>query len=113
MAAFPSIANPSRGLEEETYLPQIKSEFEANYVQVRKSATRDRSKWNLVWNVLSETDYQTLLTFFKANQGLSFTWTHPVSLATYTCVFSTSSLKGKVGRYPNTREGVTLPIEEL
>jgi len=113
MSAFPSIANPSRGLEEVVYLPKIKTEFENNYVQTRKTATRDRSKWTLVWNTLSETDYQSLLTFFKANQGLSFTWTHPVSLSVYTCVFSSDELKGKVGKYPNTRENVTLPIEEL
>jgi len=112
MATFPAIARPSRGLEEEYYLPQKRTDFEANYVQTRKSVTRGRGKWPLVWNILSEANYQTLLTFFKANQGNSFTWIHPVSSVSYTCIFSADSIKGKIGKYPNTRESVQCPIEE-
>lgn len=113
MPNWPSIANPSKGFDEEYYLPQAKSEFEANYVQTRKIATRGRHQFALVWNQMSETDYQTLKTFFDTNQGSSFTWTHPISGTSYTCVFSGDSIKSKPGVYPGYRTNVSCPIEEL
>jgi hypothetical protein len=109
MANWPSIPNPDFGLEEEIYYPLVRTEKEANYVQARRRSTRDRGRWNLGWKALPEADYQTLLTFFLAN--LSFTWTHPKSSVTYTCMFSEDSLKSKI--ISPTRRYVTCPIEEV
>lgn len=111
MATWPSIANPDFGMEEDIYKPIVRIEKEANYVQVRKRTTRDRGRWNLSWKAMSETDYQTLLTFFTTNQGSSFTWVHPKSSVSYTCVFSGDSLVSKI--ISPTRRSVNLAIEEL
>ena len=110
MADFPSIKAPSYGLQGETYLPQVKNEFEANYVQSRPRATRAVERWNLGWEALPEADFQTLRTFFVANQGGLFTWTHPVTSTVYTCRFSGNGLKYSFA-YPGHRR-VECPIEE-
>ena len=89
MATFPDITAPSYGLEEETYRPQIRTEFENGAVQSRPRFTGTKKRWpNLSWAVLEESEFQTLEAFFIANQGLTFTWTHPVTSAVYTCRFS-------------------------
>lgn len=96
MAAWPSIKNPDNGFEEDVYLPVVRTEFEGNYVQTRVRAGRERRRWNLSWNMMSETDYLLLDAFFLANQGISFTWTHPKTSASYTCFFSGDSLKSRL-----------------
>ena len=110
--SWPAIATCSVGAEEELYFPQIKQEFEANYVQSRKKATRNRKRWQLSWSAMTETDYQLLQAFFVANQGASFTWTHPTSGTNYTCIFSGDSIKSKIYT-TNLRTDVQCPIEEL
>ena len=111
MPSWPSIANPSNGLEEEVFLPQIKDEFEANYVQSRREVSSAKSRWPLSWSIMTEAHYQLLKTFFIANQGSTFSWTHPLSGVTYTCRFSNNSLKSKMkGQY---RIEVQCPIEEV
>lgn len=112
MTNWPGIPNPDWGLEEEFYKPQVKTEFEANYVQTGPAATRGRSKFPLAWELLSEADYQTLLTFFKANQGLSFAFTHPVASTSHNCVFSGNSIKSK-WYSDGWRSNVQCPIEEV
>jgi hypothetical protein len=111
MADWPSIDNPDYGLDEEYYKPQVRQEFEANYVQSRPRSTRGRSRWALHWDLLSEADYQTLLAFFAANQGGVFTWIHPISSASYTCRFSGDVLKSRIVM-PDCR-AVDCPIEEV
>ena len=112
MSTWPAIPNPSSGIEEELYLPQIRQEFEANYVLSRKIATRNRKNWQLTWAGMLETDYQLLQAFFVANQGSSFTWTHPGSLTSYTCIFSGNSIKS-TALTSDLRIDVQCPIEEL
>lgn len=113
MAAWPStLPLPDSGTEEELYKPAHKMEFEANYVQTRPSATRGRRKLAIFWKILSETDYQTLETFFSANQGCVFTYTHPVTSSALNCIFSDNSLKSKVDS-AGYRTDVSCPIEEV
>lgn len=111
MAVFPSISIPQIGTGEETYLPQVRTEFEGGYVQSRKMFTRERGKFSLVWNALPEAEFQTLQAFFVANQGDSFTWTHTITSASMTMRFSGDSISGRVVS-PGERS-VTLDIEEV
>ncbi len=112
MANWPNIPNPDWGLEEEDYKPQIKDEFEANYVQTGPAASRMRGKFPLGWELLSEADFQTLKTFFNTNQGGSFTWTHPVANTSHNCVFSVNFIKSK-WLSAGWRSNVQCPIEEV
>ena len=93
MADWPSIQKAEFGSDEEVYKPQIRALFEANYVQSRPACTRAIRRWTLKWNYMSEADFATLSTFFNANQGGSFNWTHPITGTVYVCRFSDNSLK--------------------
>jgi hypothetical protein len=110
MAAWPGIANPSFPLQEGDYLPQVRTEFEANYVQSRAKATRARGFWTLYWKAMTDADFATLSTFFKTNLGSTFTWTHPVTDTEYTVRFVDDRLEAQK-RYPGRYE-VTVKLEE-
>jgi len=78
MADWPNIANPS-GLKEYKGKGQLKSEFDAGYVQSRPKFTRSRKHFELSWNVMTDADKETLETFFDNNLGDTFTWDHPLA----------------------------------
>ena len=112
MASWPSIPNPSYGLEAEVYLPQVKTEFEGNYVQSRPKTTRSRLRFpNLGWAAMTEANYQTLETFFLANQGGSFDGTSAFTGSSADFRFSGDGLKSV--RITSNIRGVTCPIEEV
>lgn len=111
MATWPDIEKPS-GLSQKPVKKQIRSDFSAGYVQSRPLWTRMRKQFELSWSTMKSSDLSTLESFFESNQGGSFTWTHPETGASYTCLFSDDSidanfLKGSLDRYK-----VTVNIEE-
>jgi len=91
--AWPSIAAPTYTTGGEVYRPQIRTEFEGNYVQARPRSTRATRRWNLVWNAMTNADFETLDAFFIANIGVTFPWTEPITSTSYTVRFSEDSLK--------------------
>ena len=93
MASWPSIPLPSYGFECEVYYPQVRTPFEANYVQSRPKVSREIRRFNLKWNAMTEANYQTLETFFLANQGNSFN--------------GTSSITGSAGDFRFSGDGLT------
>ncbi len=111
MAAFPDIKAPEYGSENSSYFPQQISEFESGYVQTGRMFTRARARWTLYWKALSEADYQTLLTFFHANQGGSFTMDDPITKESKTWQFASDNLSGDPC-VPGYRE-VSLLIQEM
>jgi hypothetical protein len=113
MPSWPNIKQPSSGLSGSLYKPQIKMEFEANYVQTRPAGSRTRRRFNLKWDALTSADFNTLATFFDTNQGGSFTITAPPPDSTsYTCVFATDEIGFKFNNRTHYFD-VTCPIEEL
>lgn len=95
MTNWPSIINPDwDGLEETNHYPLHKTDSEAGYSITRPSALRSKLQLKLRWSAMPELDYQTLKTFFEANQGGTFSWTHPVSNETYTVRFTSDDLIG-------------------
>jgi len=114
MGTWPStLPPPSSGIDEEYYRPQERMDFEANYVQVASKSLRGKKRWpDFGWEILTETEYQILESFFDANQGGSFTFTHPITGVSHTCIFSADSVKGKLGA-GGIRTNVRCPIEEL
>lgn len=112
MANWPTLPSPDTGTEEEFYKPQRKIEFEANYIQSAPKATRGRRRFPLSWELMTETEYQTLETFFNTYQGTSFTYTHPIRATSHTCVFSADSIKHR-WRSGGWVGGVKCPIEEI
>jgi hypothetical protein len=86
MADWPSVGTPN-AIREGSYRPQIRTDKEANYIQVRPGSTRTRKRWVLSWVAMSEVNYSTLKTFFDSYQGSSFNWTHPITSTVYVAVF--------------------------
>jgi len=111
MSNWPSISPPDYGMTEEIYKPQVRTETDSNYILTRPRATRSRGRWKLSWDTMTEADYQTLKTFFIANQGSSFTWTHPITGSSYTCVFQENSLQSSA--VFNGFRSVSCAIEEV
>lgn len=93
--AWPAIAKPDFPLGDDRQYPVVRTEFETGAVQTRLRFSKQRIVCTLNWNAMSETDYQTLETFFDANQGLTITWTHPVTSASYTVRFRGDSLQSQ------------------
>lgn len=111
MATFPSIDEPS-GLDEEYVKAQVRTEFEDGTVKSRPRHSRSRYKWTLSWEALPTADKATLETFFDANQGDTFTWTHPLTSTSYTARFSADSVRfSYLPKLPDHWE-VQLAIEE-
>ena len=71
MSNFPSIQLPS-SRKRTVSKPQIRSDFEGGYTQVRAKATRAKQKWVLSWEHLPKADWETLKTHFVENSGDSF-----------------------------------------
>jgi hypothetical protein len=86
MANWPSIRTSDWELfREKPKKRQIRTPFEAGYVQTGAAATQLKMEFKLGWKWLLRTDYDTLVTFFDNNQGTTFTWTHIITAASYTC----------------------------
>lgn len=110
MTAWPSIMAPSFPLDESIYKPQVRSEFEAGYVQTRPRATRERRIFKLNWLALPTADWATLDAFFVANIGGTFTWTNPEDSQSYTVRFADDSLESQIRS--NGLRTVSLTLEE-
>ena len=71
MADFPSIQYPSS--RKRTFnKPQIRTEFENGYVQSRARVTRGRWLFELTWDLLSVSDFNTLQEHFDTECGYAF-----------------------------------------
>lgn len=108
--SWPAIAKPDYPMDEERSFPVVRSEFETGAVQTRLRFTTKRLVATLTWNAMTQTDFATLEAFFDANQGLTFTWTHPVSSTSYTVRFQGDTLKSS--NIANNRRSVTVVLEE-
>ena len=111
LPSWPSIAKPSHPMEESDFRGQVRTEFEGGYVQTRSRETRARKRWSLRWIAMTEADWGTLSTFFRSYLGSTFTWTHPITSASYTVRFSDDTLQSNV-KIAGRRE-VTVNIEEV
>ncbi len=93
MASWPSISNPS-SIDEKIIKLAHRTNADINgYVHFRPKWTTSKKSFQLKWNVISSADKTTLETFFNANQGLTFTWTHPETSTVYTCIFDIDEIE--------------------
>ena len=95
MAVFPSTPKPRLGSSGSINYLTVNSEFEGNFSQTRRLATRGRRSFSLIFNTITDAEFATLETFFDANVGGSFTWTNQRDAKVYTVKFANSSLPFK------------------
>jgi len=92
MASWPSISAPTR-LTETLIKETHRNPTEMGYVVSRPRCTKKRKKFGQGWSAMSDADKASLETFFDSYQGTSFDWTHPITSAMHTCIFSGDALK--------------------
>lgn len=68
MANFPTIQLPS-SRKRVISKPQVKSDFESGYAQIRSRGTRAKRKWTLKWDHLNISDWKILEQHFIDNSG--------------------------------------------
>ena len=107
---WPSIQAPSYTMGEVDFLPQMRTEFESGYVQSRVKATQAKMRFSLRWDAMSSGDYADLKAAFRADQGSTFSWTHPETGENYTVRYSGNSLTSTL-RVNNLRR-VQVDLEE-
>lgn len=111
MNTFPTVPCPRMGSMDTTILPIIKTESEGNYTRVRRTATRSREKFELDFSTIKLTEFNVLKAFFLANQGLPFTFVHPDTAVSYTCILNQSELKKK--RFSKNIVSTQMILEEI
>lgn len=92
--AWPDIQAPS-SITERKKKAQIRSDFEAGYVQSRAQWTRSRKIFELSWANMTNSDKETLETYFDNNLGSTFSWTHPYTDTTYTVRFAEDQISAE------------------
>lgn len=113
MSNFPDIEKPS-SRSRTVSKPQLKSEFEAGYTQIRPKATRAKYKWTLSWEYMSLANWELLKAHFIENSGGSFIITGDMIFedSDYTVIYSIDEIQaqstGVKGQY-----SVEIQIEVL
>jgi len=93
--------------------PQIRTPFEGGAVQSRGRVTTSRWKFQVGARMMTTTQLDTLVAFFDANQGDTFTFVHPIRGTSHTVRFTEDELPEAVpvGDGSNARwavEGINL-----
>ncbi len=86
----------------------IESKFEGNYTQTRRGATRGIETFDIDYKSITWDEYNTLLAFFDANVGGTFTFVHPTTAVTHTVKFVNTSLSYKYETNDRVSTSVTL-----
>ncbi|MBQ6473013.1 MAG: hypothetical protein IJJ33_13595 [Victivallales bacterium] len=116
--SFPDIQAPDMngGIQEETYRPLRRTEFEGNTTAVRARSVRARKRWTLKWSKLPQADYDALRAFFADRQGSPFSWHNVSDGYQYTVVFSDDQLRASSAIYDGAtasmRYSVQTAVEE-
>lgn len=99
MAAFPTpdvdinAPYPHLGSGDKKTIGIIKNSFEANYMQVRRTTTRQRKVFELVYDNITLAEFAILEVHFDVNVGTIFTFTHPVEQIAYQVTYAQGELE--------------------
>lgn len=110
---FPDIQKPS-SRRRASSKPQLKSEFENGYTQIRSKATRPKGSWELSWEHLPIAHWEDLKLHFNEVSGDSFIISKDMIYENEdkTVVYSIDEIKAEssnvIGHY-----GVEIKVEEL
>jgi len=91
MANFPTIQLPARVTETDVST-RLMETSEAGYTMLRSRGAVAKKEFELTWTDITSADKGTLQTFFRANYGLAFVWTHFETAAPYNVCFKSENL---------------------
>lgn len=90
MNSFPDIKINS--IDNKIIKPVYTSSYDGGYEQQRLKNTRTIRKFTLGFTSLTNSEAQTLETFFEQNQALEFSFTHPITNNIHTVRFDGNSI---------------------
>ncbi len=94
MPSFPAIKAPDYSkYQEGLRKPARRTEFEGNTISTRPRANKARKLFTVGWSRLSDSDKESLFSFFGSYQGLAFSFTPPGSANATTCVFADDEIR--------------------
>lgn len=112
MAVFPTFPSPRvNGNGGSTQYLVIKSNFEGNYSQTRRGATRGIETFDLSYEAITNDEYATLKAFFDANVGGSFIFVHPQTAASHIVRFGMDKITYK--SVSTQRVSTNIVLEEV
>jgi hypothetical protein len=86
MTDFVDISDPNNiALRYKSY--RIVKKSAAGYSMTRPRGNSPKRTWDLSWDGMSDSDFNSLITFFEANYAEEFNWTHPVTSTSYVVYF--------------------------
>ena len=94
MVDFPtSLPVPSKQFFSQRLIQkQLKTKMESGAVQSRPQHTSSRWEFTIGWQIVTQTQYAALCTFFTGNIGGTFNWTHPITTTVYVVRFAKGEL---------------------
>lgn len=92
MPTFPSSPCARVGSSKTVKNAILKTPFEANYLQVRRTSTRKRLMFDLKYDNITEAEFATLETFFNSYVGTIFDYVYPIDSVTYQVTFQNDQL---------------------
>lgn len=99
MAVYPSSPVPRYGTTRGKRREAIRTESEAAYGRTRPRFTRSRDTFTLEYNGITSAEFDTLLSFFEANQGTVFDFYYPNDVKLYKVMFAMDELIKKEVTY--------------
>jgi len=87
MADYPITSRNPNTFSEKNIKGQYKAETDSNYMITAARGTTSKKEFELGYTSLSDSEKSTLESFFDANLGGSFNYTHPISGAVYSVFF--------------------------
>lgn len=109
--AWPSIEDPSE-ISAAWFKGQKKTRFETGRQISRAMHNTGRRRWNLVWQSMSQTDLDALLTAAESDTGETFSWTHPLTAESYTVGYAAEEITFKLSGKSVNRYEVRVALEE-
>jgi hypothetical protein len=111
MNNFPSISAPNYPSDEDYIHRTVVANFENGIEFARRTSTIGKHKFTVIWNTMSEADFQTLKAFFISQGVAPFNWTHPVSGVVHKVRFPLGNLPSK--HVFNGRRSLSIDLHEI
>lgn len=111
MPTYPTTPCPRVGSSKTIRHSVLKTPFDGNYLQVRRTTTRSRVMFDLKYDNITDEEFAILEAFFSLYVGTIFDYVNPVDFQTYQVTFKDEELmfnhteKGR-GNTSITLEGI-------
>lgn len=90
---YPNTPVPRVGSSRKIIAPSYRSQSEGGYTYSRRKFSRSKSSYSLQYPSITKAELDALASFFIANAGNKFCFTHPLEDSTKECVFAMDELE--------------------